>query len=317
MKAKIVLEQASANREKWLDLKKCTIGSSEITTVCNINPWESRLHLWAVKTGRIEPDKENDAMRYGSFMEPFIGELFARKESKKVIKPDILYAHPEIDWATATPDFFSVPQEVEVISPDDTEIEIVECKTVRPSGRQFWQDGNIPNYAHSQTIWQLGVLGMESAQVAALIGGNTDDFVTVPVTFSKELFDQMLDIAAQFMNMVRSDTPPDANADDIKTLEKLYEIKNEVILLNDETTVKIFEEFKTHNDNRKMYDGLAQSSKKLEDYYRAQLLKAMQGHTSAEVAGYLITNKLVKKKAFEVKASEYFNFKVKKIGEEE
>ena len=76
---KVLLENIHLQRDEWLKLRKNYIGSSEIGTICGLNPYSSPLQLWRYKTGRDSPREDNDFLWLGRRMEPVIGELFEKR----------------------------------------------------------------------------------------------------------------------------------------------------------------------------------------------------------------------------------------------
>ena len=177
----VLLHNIQARREEWKELRKKTVGSSEIATIAGLNKFQTPLSLWAEKTGRTPPVEENEYMRLGTHLEPFIGSLFARTYGKSVFANTNLYVHPIHDFATATPDFFVTEHTIEegnvVVEKSKG---ILECKSTSAHNLSNWQDGNIPNTAHLQIVWQMGIVGMVRGWVAALVGGNPNDFFSPP-----------------------------------------------------------------------------------------------------------------------------------------
>lgn len=208
-----LIEDVEGNREAWKELRKTTIGSSEIVSVCGLNPYQTPLALWAKKTGKQEDEPENEFMRLGRFMEPFIGQLFGRETEREVKPANALYRHKTIEFATASPDFFTTKE--------GADLQIVETKNVSAHRHADWQDGNIPNAAHMQLIWQLGVLGLDAGYVAALVGASPNNFYYPHLEFSQELFDQMIELGSRFLMNVQQDIPPAAQSEDKNLIEKL------------------------------------------------------------------------------------------------
>ena len=214
IRGNVLIENVDANRAEWLARRKDTVGSSEIVTVCGLNKYQTPLELWAQKTGKVPEVEENEFMRLGRHMEPFIGELFARETGMIVRPANTLYGHPELDWATASPDFFCQADAM-------GELEIVEAKNVSVYRHAEYEDGNLPNGPHMQVVWQLGVLGLQGGYVAALVGAAPNNFYKPHIEYSAELFDQMVGLADKFIENVRRDIPPEARGSDKKLIESL------------------------------------------------------------------------------------------------
>ncbi len=311
MEGIVVLEDVKHNREKWLQLKEKTIGSSDIVTVCGLNPYKSRLELWAEKTGRMGSDSENEYMRLGTYMEPFIGEMFGRKNEVDVLPANALYRHKKLDWAVASPDFFQVARRGDDGSVTGID-SVVECKNVNIRAAHQWEDGNVPNYAHMQVIWQLGVLGLPVGNIAALVGASPDMFFTPRIEFSQELFDQMLDMANNFLDLLRRDVPPGARAEDVKLLEKMRPFEErEVDLTNSDEAMALLGKWYHVSEQEKVFSKQGDEFKKHRKDYEARLLQLMAGANKAKLGEVTVTAKTINRAAYECKASNYLKVTIK------
>jgi len=69
------------SRNDWLNVRKSGIGSSDAATAIGINPYQSQLELWMVKTGRdsnlpkVDPQDETSPMYWGSLLEPIVASI--------------------------------------------------------------------------------------------------------------------------------------------------------------------------------------------------------------------------------------------------
>ena len=76
MNANILIETDNLSKEKWLRVRKHGLGGSDISILLGINPWRSELELWLDKTNQTnEPVAENEAMYFGSLLEPLLREI--------------------------------------------------------------------------------------------------------------------------------------------------------------------------------------------------------------------------------------------------
>ena len=56
--AKLVMTvEEMKDRKAWLKLRNSGLGGSDASVIMGMNPWKSRLALWAEKTGEIEPEE--------------------------------------------------------------------------------------------------------------------------------------------------------------------------------------------------------------------------------------------------------------------
>lgn len=304
---KLLLENVTKNRDAWLAIKNRTIGSSEIGAVCGLSPWCTPLELWGRKTGKLPIDTENDAMWLGTKLQPIVGELFCKKTGVAIVEPDCMYAHPQADWATATPDFFAFP------NGDNSEQRVLEVKTTSARAAQSWEDGNAPTLAYMQTIWQLGVIGLSKGYIAALIGGQ--EFKHVEVEFQAPLFNQMMDMAESFMKCVQSDTPPTAKGSDLKILNELRVLEDTTIHLPPESIDDILEFNRCAEQAKQLKDELKRIEGAAAD--RRARLESLLGNSSRGIVGsYEVQLKKVERKGYAVQPSTYTTFKVKELESE-
>jgi len=73
--------------EKQLAARNSGIGSSEIAAILGRDPWRTAWDVWAVKTGKADPQPENEAMRLGSALERVLLNLAGESLQKRVVAP--------------------------------------------------------------------------------------------------------------------------------------------------------------------------------------------------------------------------------------
>lgn len=233
MKAKLLLAQIDRNRDKWLELRRSTIGSSDIGTICGLNPYMSPLELWAEKTGKVDPRPENLAMWLGSQLELVVARLHTRETGEHVVQPFSMWAHAEHDWCTASPDAF-------IVNGAGGATKLLEIKTAGERAFEKW-GGELPLSYLMQVQWQLGVCGMEAGTVGVLVGGR--EYQQFPVEFSPDLWAQAFGLAEQFLEALRTDTPPAAGPGDARLVEQLIGERAEESVALDSDTATLVDEY--------------------------------------------------------------------------
>lgn len=304
---KLLMDKVSQRRDEWLQIKNQTVGSSEIGAICGLSNWQTPLELWARKTGKLEPQPENTAMWLGTKLQPVVGELFTRQTGMAIVEPDCMYTHPQVEWATATPDFFAFPDN------SGKDQRVLEVKTTNARQAAAWEDNSAPTLAYMQTIWQLGVLGLERGHIAALIGGQ--EFKHVEVEFQSPLFEQMMAMADTFMKCVKSGTPPSAKPEDLKILDALRDLEDRTVHLPPECITDVQE----WNRNQAEITRLKNELKILEKTaakHRVNLEQLLGNASRGLIGAYEITLKKVERKSYCVEASSYTTFKVKEANGE-
>src|SRR6202051_189437 len=89
------------NRDEWLAVRKGGIGSSDAGAAVGLNPYQSQLELWMIKTGRdgclpsIDPNDETSPMYWGTLLEPIVAAHYTRRTGNKVRKINAVLQHPD------------------------------------------------------------------------------------------------------------------------------------------------------------------------------------------------------------------------------
>lgn len=147
------------------DRRRQTLGSSEIASVCGVNPYASIHSVWLSKCRGVDFEG-NEATALGHLLEPTILDIYADRYGHSLTRGSYRQ-HPTEPWAACTPDAY--------VDGDDG---LVEAKLV--GIRSFWQWGYgntdeqesdaIPLHYLCQAQWQLLVTGKPWCDVAALLG---------------------------------------------------------------------------------------------------------------------------------------------------
>ena len=83
MNANILVETEGLSREEWLKWRKRGIGGSDVSCLLGINKWKSEIELWLEKSNQTnEQLVENEAMIWGTIMEPVIRKYFSEVTGK-------------------------------------------------------------------------------------------------------------------------------------------------------------------------------------------------------------------------------------------
>ena len=217
-----LIDDVEKERDSFLEKRKRLVGSSDIAAICGLNKYRSPMQVWAEKTGRLEAQEDNDILWLGRELEPVVAKLVARKnELWSIERCGRMFSREDIPWASCTPDY-------SVVDFSHTRAYPLEIKTTGSWAAKAWEEG-IPDSAHCQVQWQMGIGGFETSVVAALIGGR--DYVEKRVDFDPEVFQNLVSIGEVFMKHVNEDTPPPAlTAEDGKMLDTLYGVDKEKVI---------------------------------------------------------------------------------------
>lgn len=208
------------DRDRWLEVRKKGIGSSDASAAVGMNPYQSQLELWMIKTGRDaglpKPDSDDpkSPVYWGHVLEPIVAEQYQRLTGRKVRRVNAVLQHPDPDkaWMLANLDY-------SVVANDD--VQILECKTAGEFGSRLWKSG-VPDYIQCQVQHQLAVTGKQAADVCVLLCGQ--QLKTYRINRDEEFIAALIELERQFWQYVETDTPPPADATESadRALRHLY-----------------------------------------------------------------------------------------------
>lgn len=214
MNANILIEIEGLSHEEWLRWRKKGIGGSDVSAILGINKWTSAIELWLDKTNQTNNQVEvNEAMQWGTILEPIIREHFAAVTGKTVMEVKAMLQHPEHPFMLA---------DVDGVTTDDSgNPAILEIKTASEFKRDEWSDG-VPTYYQTQVQHYLCVTGVSKAYVAVLIGGNS--FRIYEVDADAEIQQMLIAVEKNFWDKVQNMIRPDMDGSDAAKdlLDRIY-----------------------------------------------------------------------------------------------
>lgn len=205
----------SKHRTEWLQRRLEGVGASEVAGL--LGHGRSPLQLWALKTGRLEPDSLDDVefVRWGHVLEPIIlSEYQAPYYSGRMARRNgWLVQSTAQPWAMCTLDGWTNHPEHGLIP--------LEIKTTNAFNAEDWAEGAPPKY-HWQLAHQMLVTGTPAASIACLIGGQR--LVWADVERDPVDEERILEAGDTFWQHVVDDTPPptDGSRGSAKALAAMY-----------------------------------------------------------------------------------------------
>lgn len=152
-----------AQRERWLDLRRTGIGSSDMAAVLGMSKYRSELDVYLDKTGADRDDDAGEAAFWGNVLEDPVAREWARRHGVTVRRVGTI-AH--VDRRHLLCDLDRL-----VVGCPDHDRCALEVKTRSAWKADEWKDGAIPDDVEAQTMQQLAVTGLDAIHVAALVGG--------------------------------------------------------------------------------------------------------------------------------------------------
>ena len=195
-------------RDEWLTIRKAGIGSSDAGAAVGLNPYQSQLELWMVKTGRdsnlpkTDPDDETSPMYWGTLLEPIVAAHYCKRTGNRVRRINAVLQHPNEPWMLA-----NIDREVM----GDPNAQILECKTAGLNGAKLWKDG-VPEYIQLQVMHQLAVTGKQAADVAVLICGQ--ELQIHRIVRDEVMIKNLIELERTFWHYVQTQQEPPADGSD-------------------------------------------------------------------------------------------------------
>ena len=198
------------SRSEWLAVRRQGIGGSDAAAAVGLNPYQSQLELWMIKTGRFSEDSPDESemkpdidskMYWGKILEPIVAQHYTKVTGRKVRKVNAILQHADSDksWMLANIDY-------RVVGSD--EVQLLECKTAGEYGAKLWKDG-VPEYVQCQVQHQLAVTGLQAADVCVLICGQ--QLKIYRIERDEELIAKLIELERLFWQYVQSNIPPCAD----------------------------------------------------------------------------------------------------------
>lgn len=202
-----LIKTKDLSREDWLSVRQRGIGSSDAAAAVGLNPHQSMLELWMIKTGRAQllprhdPSDRTTPTYWGNLLEPIVAAHYTLATGHRVRKVNAVLQHPDPDksWMLANIDR-------EVLG--DGDVQLLECKTAGEFGARAWRE-EVPEYVQCQVQHQLAVTGKATADVCVLICGQ--EIQIHRIERDAQLIEGLISLEREFWQYVVTDTQPPAD----------------------------------------------------------------------------------------------------------
>ena len=200
------------SHDQWLELRRSGIGGSDAATIVGMNPYSSKLTLYADKKGILPEKEDSEAMRLGRDLEDYVAQRFAEETGKKIKRSGYMWRHPMYEFILANIDR-------EIVGEDA----FLECKTTMNYERHDYDSGAIPLNYYCQVMHYMAVTGCEKAYLAVLVFGK--GFYWFEIKRDEDEINALIDNEVEFwQDYVLRERPPLADGSDssMDTLSKLH-----------------------------------------------------------------------------------------------
>ena len=200
------------SHDQWLELRRSGLGGSDASTVMGLNPYSSKLTLYADKKGIIPEKEDTERMRLGRDLEDYVAQRFSEATGKKIKRSGYMWRHPTYEFILANIDR-------EIVGEDA----FLECKTTMNYERHDYDSGEIPMNYYCQCMHYMAVTGCEKAYLAVLVFGK--GFYWFEIKRDENEINALIDNEVTFwQDYVLRDRPPlaDGSESSMDTLSKLH-----------------------------------------------------------------------------------------------
>ena len=232
MSKKILAKTEGMLREEWLSIRKQGIGGSDAAAACGFSRWNSPLGLWLEKTSSDTQSVYNEAMFWGTTLEPVIRDVFATKIGKVVEVMPYIFQSEDYPFMIADIDG--------IIREDDGSVSLVEIKTVSAFKAGEWADG-LPAEYYIQIQHYLAVCELPRAYVVYLIGGNELHYELVER--DEETISTIIMLESAFWDKVVRRQKPDVDENSAEALDQLYPASNKTSIILPDEADKLLDDY--------------------------------------------------------------------------
>lgn len=214
MIGKVLIEDIDADIPRWLEARKGKITGTKIATIAGAG-FDSPLRLWALETGKIqELPIVTDQMEFGTFAEPFLVKLTAKRLQREVEQWKALVQHKDLEWACCSTDAIAPATSTDPAA-------LIDLKTARIFLADKWGETTAPLGYQIQLQWGMGITGFDPGFLSCLLAGDTERVYCPRFKFDSRMFADLVLIAEDFRQCVQRDIPPDPGPGDSGLIEEI------------------------------------------------------------------------------------------------
>jgi len=214
---KITFHETVSHSEQWHEFRCRGLGGSELAIIFGLTKYKSSARLFHEKVGTIQPHFiGNQYTLWGTVNEPMIREMWrywdgtpegyiGNFQNKRVMREvqsveDYFATHEDYPWLFASIDGYIEVGGFNLATGEElSKGGILEVKTMADYVANQWEAGIPPAYIVQVHVYML-IYGLDYAEIAVLIGGNTFD--VLPIERSESLTAKIIEASRLFWNKV-------------------------------------------------------------------------------------------------------------------
>jgi hypothetical protein len=293
------------SREEWLARRKQNVNASEIAALFGpeIHPFLTPYKLWALKCEKIPDEEDKPILRRGRLFEPVVVNILREDYPDWHLSPANVYYWDDETRLGATPDVYAT-------RPADYGRGTVQIKTVGQFAfKRRWHDehGNIavPTWVAVQATVEAYLIGASWAGVAAMkLGDGGIEVVFIDIPLKPHLIHRIEDLTGEFWRRVSANEPYDPDfGRDRKVVFDLYSEASGAII--DLTGDAELGEILSQRAQFKQVEKAGEDATAQRKILDARIIHKLANAPGARFGSRVVTIKVVKKKSYTVKATQY------------
>lgn len=193
-----------------------TLGGSTIAAACGIDPYRSRVQLWAEMTELMPREPASEAALWGNLLEPVVRDEVSRRGYEIIPAPDVTL-RDDTPWLVGHLDGYCAHGKPEPLSTRG----VYEGKTTGPFVRG-WENDGIPVPYVAQVSAYMYLADLDWALVACLVGGQRLEIRRVQR--DDGLIAMLLEAGEEFLGYCTRNEcpPPDGSKATAEVLKRLH-----------------------------------------------------------------------------------------------
>jgi len=151
------------SHDEWLAYRRGGLGGSDAAASIGVDPWKSRLQLWAEKCGMTDDSVDNEAVQWGKRLEPLVATAYSEATGRELTDMGLhTYVHKDLPFRRAS---------IDRIQKVNGGHGVLEIKTTGAYREKDLAE-ELPINWEVQVQHELSVLGYDHATLAILLNGN-------------------------------------------------------------------------------------------------------------------------------------------------
>ena len=304
----------NTSREEWLARRKANVNASEAAGLFGpeIHPYWTPYKLWAAKSGKLPDEEDNPTLRRGRMFEPVVIDILSEDYPDWKINKAETYIWDDQTRIGCTPDVWAT-------RPDQSYGHgVIQIKTVGQFAfKKRWHDENgnvaVPTWVAVQASVEAYLTGASWAGVAAMkLGDGGVEVVYIDIPLKPHLIHKIEDLTGELWRRVSANEPFDPDfGRDRKVVFDLYEEGSGPII--DLTGDAELGDILSQRAQFKQVEKAGEDATNQRKILDARIIHKLGNAPSARFGSRVVNIKLVKKKAYSVKPTQYPMVSVKGV----